>query len=441
MNPVRLIKNFLFIFVFLGLAGFSFDSYAQQGGYYYTSTSSRTENVFACGVSSSSSYCYVGGVVPNFNQFFSSWGAVCGYMPKQMVHKYTGEVVATASCNEPIFDLSYRGNSVYIAFSYRSSHSGGYFDNCLESPDSPYCEAHCATSPTPSDCPIQDLEPDDPYCLDNPMNPLCSPEEPTPEECALGVGSQACCASYAYDACGSSSVAWWSAGYGLGGYVTSCSYACQHPANPSEPDPYDPPTPDDPDNTPIPPVSPNDPSNPSSPSDPSDPVSVDLSGVNERLEILTGLNTDGFNSLNQSLDRLDRNNQTGLGNVTRSIDSGFSDLGRRLDPSGSPSFNPNAFEGEAGFTQSDSNYMKDLLGVTGDESFGDLERTIELGDYSDDYTFTLPDSTCPVPRQIELSFGTFELSYEPMCEIFDYVGIYVVLTALFLTPIIVFRGL
>lgn len=446
MNPAGFVKKFLLIFVFFGLAGFSFDAYSADA-YYASGYSGRG---LGC---SGNQPCLAGGSIPATGQRFSSVAAICAYAPDHVVSATTGQVLsASYRC-----DSSGGWSISYNTQNYRSfninvirDYFGDFNDDCLASPDSPYCVAYCSQTPTPADCLGEDpdpepdpepLEPDDPYCIDDPMNPLCSPEEPSPMECENGVGSEACCASYAYKSCQPDSVGWWSPGYGLGGYVTSCSYSCQRPADPSEPDPYDPPEPGVTDPTMPPPVSPGDPSNPSVPSDPDDPVSVDLSGVNERLDILTSLNTDGFNMLGHGLDKLDRNTQVGLDNVRRSIDSGFSDLGRRLDPSNSPSFNPNAFDGLGGFTGADGDEMKGLLGITGDESFSDLERTITLEDYTDDYTFTLPDSSCPAPRQIALSFGTFELSYDPICEIFDYAGIFVILTALFLTPIIVFRGL
>lgn len=441
MNPVRLIKFFFSFSTFIFLAGFSFDASAQEVWY----RGSGTISLRACdsGAPSSIYYCYPSGRVPASTEYFSSLEALCAVLPSYAINPSTGETAATASCTSSLYTLT-PSTEYRLRLQINNTVANvDYDDDCKATPDSPYCEVHCSATPTPSDCPAPPLEPDDPYCLEDPMNPLCSPEEPTPAECALGVGSQACCASYAYDSCKPDSVAWWQAGSDLSGNITSCSYSCQYqgePSDPIDPDPYDPPTPEDPNLNPSNPVSPSNPSSPSDPSDPSDPISVDLSGVNERLEILSNLNADGFNELNQNIDELDANNQIGLGNLRGSIDSGFSDLARRLDPSGSPLLDSNAFNGLGGITEGEQDQLMGLLGVTGNESYGDLEHSIDLYDYSDEYTFSLPDATCPAPLVMDLSFGSFELRYEPLCEIFEFLGSLVYLTALFLVPIIVFRG-
>lgn len=80
----------------------------------------------------------------------------------------------------------------------------------------------------------------------------------------------------------------------------------------------------------------------------------------------------------------------------------------------------------------------DLLGVTGDESYDDLSREIDLENYEADYTFRLPAAACPTPKQLNVAGANFQLPYEPLCDIFDFLGNLVMLSAMFFVPYIVF---
>lgn len=84
--------------------------------------------------------------------------------------------------------------------------------------------------------------------------------------------------------------------------------------------------------------------------------------------------------------------------------------------------------------------VRSRLGVTGTESWEDLESTVTLSDFSNDYTYSLPDAVCPQPLNINVMGVSHSFVYDPICDIFSFAGNLVYLSAFFLTPWIIFGG-
>ncbi len=81
----------------------------------------------------------------------------------------------------------------------------------------------------------------------------------------------------------------------------------------------------------------------------------------------------------------------------------------------------------------------DAFGLTGNESWDDIETTeIDLDDHVDSFDFRLPDSSCPAPLVFTIRRTSIEYSYQPLCDIFEQLGVFVLLSAYFMTPFIVF---
>ena len=79
------------------------------------------------------------------------------------------------------------------------------------------------------------------------------------------------------------------------------------------------------------------------------------------------------------------------------------------------------------------------LGITGDETFSDLEKSVvDLGSYRDQFSWSVGPSTCPAPRNMNMLGKTFTLDWQPYCDAFTVVGYFVQAAAFLISGFIAF---